>query len=179
MVQPWVPTLWHQDQSWLLIIHVLGGTAPRKAAPYDQTRAGEGRECWTRSWFLLQTPSGTTAAPWQAPWFCWFCDSPASAPAGFSTALPITETFKSRRWINHQSHGSGMNMEQLWIHACTRAGPDTAVSLEFYCVCHVSSPSDWTLDILGTMYSCWRHLPGNVVEVTFTIVCMKQSWEWR
>lgn len=42
MVQPWVPMLWHQDQSWLLIIDVLGDTAPRKAAPYDQTRGGEG-----------------------------------------------------------------------------------------------------------------------------------------
>lgn len=42
MVQPWVPMIWHQDQSWLLIIYVLGDTAPRKAAPYDQTRGGEG-----------------------------------------------------------------------------------------------------------------------------------------
>ena len=56
MAQVWVPMLWHQDQSWLLIIDGLGGTAPRKAAPYDQTEGG--RERWTRSWFLLQTPWG-------------------------------------------------------------------------------------------------------------------------
>lgn len=47
--------------------------------PLHMTRQEGGRECWTRSWFPLQTPSGTAAAPWQSLWFCWFCDSPAFA----------------------------------------------------------------------------------------------------
>lgn len=42
MVQPWVSMLKHQGQSRLLIIDGLGGSAPRKAAPYDQTKRGGG-----------------------------------------------------------------------------------------------------------------------------------------
>lgn len=95
MVQPWVPMLWHQDQSWLLIIHVLGGTAPRKAAPYDQTWGGRGRESWTSSWFPLQTPFGIVAAPWQATMILLILRFSGLCSAGFSTALPITETLKS------------------------------------------------------------------------------------
>lgn len=99
MVQPWVPMLWHQDQSWLLIIHVLGGTAPHKAAPYDQTGGGRGRESWTSSWFLLQTPSGIVAAPWQATTILLILRFSGLHSTGFSTALPITETLKSRGWM--------------------------------------------------------------------------------
>lgn len=47
----------------LLIIDVQGGTAPRKAAPYDQTREkGVGRVKQGPG-FLRYSPQGTAAAP--------------------------------------------------------------------------------------------------------------------
>lgn len=71
-----------------------------------------------------------------------------------------------------------MNMEQVWIPAClTNMGWFYCQSRVSACVYHITSSCDGIIDILGILYSCCKHLPVDVLYLSFMVFssCMKQN----
>ncbi|XP_042355450.1 LOW QUALITY PROTEIN: active breakpoint cluster region-related protein [Plectropomus leopardus] len=179
---------WHMDviemngdQSCLLIIDVLGGTAPRKAAPYDHS--GGGREgllnqvlvfipdsIWDHSRSLTSSVillilqfSDPALLQASAP----LCQSQRPSRAADKLMINLTAPV-----LRHE-YGAALNPCLAEVQN-TGWSWDCSQSAVLVCL-HVTSPCKRTLVILGKLHSCWKHLPVNALTFAVFSVCMKQS----